>query len=102
MGVDLFLEDERGAQIAGVLDPANTLVRLIMRTPDAGSRCLKYVDPYGDTVFNQLQIGDLLDELRALRVGQRTDDERNHLDKVIELAERCQGSTHHYLKFHGD
>jgi hypothetical protein len=35
--------------------------------PWMGTRLLRYVMPYGDTVFNQAQAGDLRDDLRQTR-----------------------------------
>jgi len=39
-------------------------------------------------------------EVRALKT--RIEDVREHLEKLIELAEQARGKTHTYLKFYGD
>ena len=67
MGVDVRLENRRGQIIAEVADPkgyVNWLLSLIEREQ---SICLRFIDPYGITVFNLAQIAELRKELEALR-----------------------------------
>ena len=61
--------------------------------------CLRFVDPYGNTVFNQLQIPDLIRELQQLSRGAGASET---LDRMIELAQKSNGEVHTYLKFIGD
>ncbi len=62
-------------------------------------RLLQYLDPYGDTVFNHLQMTDLINDLHALK-----DMDKGHelIDPIIELAEKCRYGTLLYLVFYGD
>lgn len=61
-------------------------------------KLLCYLDPYGDTIFNRLQMDDLIDDLLKLKKA-----ENNPLiDEVLLLAERCKLNTHTYLFFYGD
>lgn len=64
-----------------------------------GVSLLRYVDWYGDTVFNRLQIGDVLAELRSLAERAQGDDDKKLLDRIIHLAERCEQEPHLYLNF---
>jgi hypothetical protein len=63
---------------------------------------LRYVDAWGDTVFNQAQIPKLISELRKEVGNQRDAETIAHLKKVIRLVERAIGRTHTYIKFVGD
>lgn len=64
--------------------------------------CLRFIDTYGDTLFNQAQIPVLLDELRNAELQQMDADIKSHLGKVSRLVERAVGKTHTYIKFIGD
>jgi hypothetical protein len=55
---------------------------------------LRYVDAWGDTVFNQAQIPKLISELRKEVGNQRDAETIAHLKKVIRLVERAIGRTH--------
>lgn len=59
---------------------------------------LKYVDPYGDTVFNNLQIDDLVTDLELLKGFE----DNELIDKIVSLAQECKSEIHTYLTFYGD
>ena len=63
-------------------------------------RVLRFIDWYGDTVFNHLQIPSFLAEWATLK--PRGQEERSLLDQVAALARRVEGEPHLYLKFYGD
>jgi len=102
VGLGIVLQDERGTRIDGVDDPTNILHRLLPPADDSRSRCLRYVDWYGDTVFNRQQIGDVLEELQVLSEKARSGDEKQLLGRIIDLARRCKSEPHLYVKFCGD
>jgi hypothetical protein len=101
MGINARLEDERGEPLGEVLDERNLFSRAIRRGGFDSTVCLRFVDPWGDTTFNRMQVPILIVELRALR--ERVDAEtREHLDTIVTLAARHTESPHLYLKFYGD
>ena len=62
------------------------------------SKLIKYLDPYGDTTFNSLQMNDLISDLKKL-------NEINNdgiIEKIIDLAFKCKIEPHTYLTFYGD
>jgi hypothetical protein len=62
-------------------------------------KLLRYIDPYGDTVFNCLQINDLIDDFEKLKdISKQT----SIIDKIIELGRRSENEVHTYIKFYGD
>jgi len=63
---------------------------------------LDYVDPYGETVFNQVQIRTVLDELRRLRPYARSPIDERTYNRLIGLAEMVKREVHTYLVFIGD
>jgi hypothetical protein len=57
-----------------------------------------YLDAYGDTIFNRLQMDDLIKDLQRLNLIQANP----LLDEIKILAERCKNGEHTYLAFYGD
>ena len=102
MGVDLRWEDEDGKLIDEILDPKMCISHLVLKTDLAGATCLRFIDPYGDTTFNQNQIPILIEELKATSERVQDNGIREHLRRIIELAETSRGQLHTYLKFYGD
>ena len=63
-------------------------------------KLIKYLDLYGDTVFNTLQFDDLIKDLKELKNLDITD--LKILNELIQLINECKKDTHSYLKFCGD
>jgi hypothetical protein len=102
MGLAVRVETEDGSRIAEVLDPTNVLHRLLPSEDDDTYHCLRYVDWYGNTVFNRLQMETVLRELDRIRLAVHGAGELELLDRLKELAHRCEAEPHLYLKFYGD
>jgi hypothetical protein len=56
MGLEIVLQTESGAKIDSVADPKNYLGKLLPQINDESHPLLGGIDPYGDTVFNGIQI----------------------------------------------
>ena len=74
-------------------------------------RVMGWIDPYGLTVFNRIQMDDFLADLelveRALKIDERRSEQqqgllRRTIDRVRGLAERCRSEPHSFLIFFGD
>jgi hypothetical protein len=102
MGLDVELQDERGFRIDSIADPRNLLGRLLPAHDDQVYVLLSTIDPYGDTVFKQLQMKRFLSEWESVLSKARSLDERQLLLRIESLATRCSGERHTYLKFIGD
>lgn len=61
-------------------------------------KLVKYLDPYGDTIFNHLQMDDLILDFKKLQ-NLRYDE---NVERVIQLAVKCKLEPHTYLVFYGD
>ncbi|MEZ0224407.1 MAG: hypothetical protein ACAH83_07640 [Alphaproteobacteria bacterium] len=103
MGINLNLETERGEVLQSLLDPEGTMARLLSPYcninvyPMLGS-----IDPYGDTVFNRIQMGLFLGEWSKVLAKNLSPEERVVADQIEKLAQRCRDEVHLYLKFIGD
>lgn len=63
-------------------------------------KLLKYVDPYGDTTFNCMQMDDLINDFNGLI--DEMPQLKVEITVIIELANTCKKQVHQYLKFYGD
>jgi hypothetical protein len=61
---------------------------------------LKYVDFYGNTTFNTLQLDDLVTDLHKLK--KLVPAQATAIQHIIELAGRCSDDVHTYITFYGD
>ena len=103
MGISAFVTDFRGRKVSeGVLDPSNALRRLLPPSSDTTFHCLRFIDRYGDTVFNRLQVPVLLTELDSVRATAESGREVEILDSLRSLAERALLRPGLYLTFYGD
>ena len=102
MGIVAVVEDVQGTKIATLEDPTNILHRLLPAHDDLTFRLLNYVDWYGDTTFNRLQLPEVRRELRRLIDGRRSPEEVAFLERLDALAARAEAEVHLYLKFYGD
>ena len=102
MGINVHWEDERGQRLAQLLDP-DFLVEKFLPPFDAPDfPCLRFVDPAGDTVFNQPQIRQVISELERLSGGRHDPQVQRHLRAVLEFVRQAAGKVHTYIKFYGD
>ncbi len=129
MGIDIRWENESGNQLEEISDPKNYFGFALALSPLEKTVCLRFIDPYGDTVFNQQQIPVFISELQALQqlvTSEQLDGLREklkmehqeynstktetrtaieiseHITKILELAQRSTDKVHTYLKFYGD
>jgi len=102
MGLEVFLQCEDGNRLDAVGDPHNVLHRLLPSIDDTSYQCLRFIDWYGDTVFNQLQMNNFLAEWQRLYSAAQTDEETRLLRDIESLARKCEEGVHLYLKFYGD
>jgi hypothetical protein len=97
--LEVVIQDENGNALTNsICVPAEFL----MAPEEPQYRCLCFVDPYGDTTFNQLQFAPLLDELARLRTSSRKDEAREAIEQVATLVARYRNTPHTYLKLIGD
>ena len=102
MPISVVLTDEDGEEIERLDDATNLLHRLLPSGDDRSYQYLRFIDWYGDTVFNQLQMEPFLDEWGRLEAVARVTEEKEFLSRISDLARQCQREQHLYLKFHGD
>ena len=99
MPIDVEWQDERGVARARYSGPPVS-GRLSERA-DVDSKCLRFIDPYGDTTFNQAQLPVLIAELEAMG-ARRTDGDTATIRELITFLKQATDHVHTYIKFIGD
>jgi hypothetical protein len=103
--MNIYLEDENHNRLERILDVHGFLIRAIWDKWDvieADTCCLRFIDPYGYTVFNRPQMETFLSELVGLRVTTGSQELNQLLLQIEEFARFCAKEPHHYLVFDGD
>ena len=88
--------------IERVLDPQNLLGPLLPAHDDEAFFCLRFVDWYGNTIFNRPQMTTVLAELQTIRAKATNPAQEALLDAIERLARLALVEPHRYLKFVGD
>jgi len=98
----VLLENERGEPLDDVIDPYDILHRLLPSSEDTSYQCLRFIDWYGSTTFNNLQMGVFLQDWERVRQKAVTEEDRIFWYAIRDLALICQKGELKYLKFYGD
>ena len=86
-----------------VPDARNMLAKIVRHLRTSETKCVQFIDPYGDTVFNALQVPMLIAELEDLERTTSDEDEGAHLHAVVGLLRRhLNDGPHRYVRFVGD
>lgn len=67
-----------------------------------GSRCLRFIDLYGDTTFNSEQVRVLAEELSELGLSRIDSEVVAQAQALFYFIKKMPHTTHRYLKFIGD
>ena len=82
--------------------PAMGALNELLPIDDPRYPMLRYVDPYGNTIFNGLQMYPLLEELKKLAEECPTDPGKEIIGQICELAIHCRDHPHTFVRFIGD
>lgn len=102
MGIDLVWEDDCGTQLALLSDPLSLMQKWLPIESATEFAYLRFIDPYGDTIFNSLQLPTLLQELANCHNNMLDLKIADHLNKAIALTKGAQGFNNTYIRFVGD
>lgn len=101
MSFTINLEQEDGKIIESI-DDGGLLAKCLLDIKNSNFCCIKYIDSYGDTVFNRLQMDDLIKDISIIKDNVKTKEFDELAEKIIGFAEKCKNEVHLYLKFYGD
>jgi hypothetical protein len=77
------LRSEGGEVLARMCD-GGAFERIRLSLDDASSACLKFVEPYGNTIFNPLQAAALSVELAAKLNDLALRDDRDSIARLVD------------------
>ena len=100
--IGVALNDENGTEIHPEVGDTHLLDAPLGNLYGEELHCLRYIDPYGDTVFNRLQLERLDVEWAAVDAALTDPETRNVSHEVRRLIASGRSSPHQYLKFSGD
>lgn len=100
MAIGLEWQNEDGQVVAGYHGPP--IGAWLPNSAPMDSVCLRFIDPWGDTTFNQLQVPILLKELEGLATNSTVRELRENVAAVAGFVRQGLGQVHTYLKFIGD
>jgi len=96
MSLVVKLEDDLGERSEWVI-----LHGVIPDYTQADFPTLRYIDPFGKTVFNHLQAQAFLAEWELVKDRAKDESQQEAWKKVKEMAETCQSDRDLYLRFVG-
>jgi hypothetical protein len=100
MGLVIALEDEDGNPIRSIEDPRNEFRSLLPSPNCQDFSQIKFVNWYGDTVFNRLQLPTVIAELEQCK--GTSEDGNRILAAIIDLCREAAAKHHLYVRFSGD
>jgi hypothetical protein len=101
MGINVQLRTESGETVAEVWDPKMVLSGAT-KSKLSDTRLLKYLVPWGDAIFNQVQAVDLAADIAKTKSANLDTPLFDLLSDVEPLVERLGREAHLYLWFVGD
>ena len=99
MPIDVEWQGEDGDTLGRYEGPLITLD--LVERAEPTSVCLRFIDPWGNTIFNQQQLPVLIKELEALASRTRDGQTKVIAALVAFLRPACD-QVHTYIKFIGD
>ena len=102
MGIELIWDEENGDELARLNDTQSLVEQFLPSDSDKEFACLRFVDPYGDTIFNRLQLPVLLLELERCAAKPHEPPVAEHLSAAVALVKKAQDHVHTYVRFVGD
>ncbi len=97
--LNVELRNESGEVLAAA--GGDGLLDRLAQAAGPSSACLRWIDPYGGTVFNTFQAQALADELDALRPTVDA-NEAASLEALLRVALECARGVHLYVWCIGD
>jgi hypothetical protein len=98
--IGLQRENENGDVLA-TYEPDDGISLEIVKNASPNSVCLRFIDPYGDVVFNQVQLPVLIHELRDMIDHAQDASLKQRLGSVVEFLVASR-DIHVYVRFVGD
>jgi hypothetical protein len=100
MPIAVEWQDEKGRVLARYDGPL--LHARLFEHAEQDQACLRFIDPSGDTTFNQLQLPVLLAELESLGADRELGEQLQAIRALLAFLERARDQPHTYVKLMSD
>lgn len=103
LGIAVVIQDERGNNISEMItDTEGVIGRSLPDIGDASYSCVRFIDPYGDAIFNPHQARIMIGEWERLKPVFIERSSEALWGDIRKLIVRCSEEPHTYLRFVGD
>jgi hypothetical protein len=102
MGINVAWQNEFGGELASLLDSKNHLAHALESIDCNSMSCLRFIDRYGNTVFNRLQIPTIIAVLEKASSQVSNPAQLTIIKELLRFVKNGEGEVHTYLKFIGD
>jgi hypothetical protein len=101
--MEVVLQNERGSEVSETVhDPEGVIVDCLPDEKDSSYSCVRFIDPYGDTIFNRIQAAAMLDEWDRLKPSFADRNADKLWADIRKLIVRCSEEVHTYVRFVGN
>jgi hypothetical protein len=98
--INIHIQDEAGRTKAEFGD--SQIAQVLLAVASSATKCLQFIDPYGDTTFNGRQAEVLAGEIEVAAASLPEAMERERALALAAFSRRVAAELHTYLKFIGD
>lgn len=102
MAIVVALQRFDGVEVESIVDTRNVMYRVLLQKPIAEFIWIPTIDYYDDTTFNGIQSERLRKEWAILIESTAVEEDREFLQQVDALLEKCARGIHLHVKFIGD
>jgi hypothetical protein len=96
------LEDNLGNTLDVLYDSVFLVDDILVSISQKQRGLLQHIDPYGDTVFNGIQVEAMMPELDAAFLVPKSKEATEILEALKRMAIKCNEDVHQFIKFFGD
>lgn len=102
MSLSIVWDSEDFEALGAIADTSNVLMRYLPDEHDASWHCLRFLDRWGQAIFNQIQLKWLLVDLKRLHDSIEPIEDKERVSGFIEFVRTAEGETHTFIRFIGD
>lgn len=98
MSINTRLENERGEALVTLASPSWLTKWMLLSADLQDTVCLRFIDPYGDTVFNRAQMKVLVEELAKVLAGPTDERVERAYDEWLGRFAKMDAAIQEYAR----
>ena len=100
--ITIHLKEESGKILERLIIDESTIEKIILKANKLNLKCFSFIDLYSDTIFNNLQIKEMMKECPVLKKEFKEKNILVNLDKIKKLLEKGSRLLHSHIIFVGN